>query len=166
MQKPGVLDFPSACIKLLMTILDEGISQLKSGFDIPLGLQLFLQNAFRLLYTLWSNSKTSEVGGRIAGSATNSSCVKYRRCPSRIKNRMTALLKCVEIEWKITDEFNYIFRMHNERLLYYRKANTFGSQDFSVLNGVQYELDLKMRQLKHLKTRHFFFCWTQVKYKT
>lgn len=119
MQQPGVLDFPSNCTKSLVTILDEGISQLKSGMDIPPGQQRLLQNAYRLLYALCSNPKTSEVVLRFLRACNefllrHISALPFKNVENPcVLNQMTGLLKCVAIELKITAGHSQVKQFKN-----------------------------------------------------
>lgn len=62
LQQPGVMEFPSNCIKSLITILDDGLEQMKMGLNLAVGGQdRLIQSAYRLLYSLCFNSKTSSV---------------------------------------------------------------------------------------------------------
>lgn len=62
LQQPGVMEFPSNCIKSLITILDDGLEQMKMGLNLTVGGQdRLIQSAYRLLYSLCFNSKTSSV---------------------------------------------------------------------------------------------------------
>lgn len=108
LQQPGVMDFPSHCMKSLVTILDDGINNTKSGFDTSFGQQRLLQNAYRLLYALCSNQRTSEVVLRFLRACTDFlrrhvSALPFRNVNNPcVLNQMTGLLKCVAIELKIT----------------------------------------------------------------
>lgn len=108
LQQPGVLDFPSNCTKSLITILDDGIQQMKSGIEIPFNQQRLLQNGYRLLYSLCSNYKTSEVILRFLRECKefllrHISVLPFQRHEnSFVLNQMTGLLKCVAIDLKIT----------------------------------------------------------------
>lgn len=108
LQQPGVLDFPSNCTKSLITILDEGIQQLKSGIEIPFNQQRLLQNGYHLLYTLCSNQKTSEVILRFLRECKEFLLRHISMLPFHnhdnpfVLNQMTGLLKCVSIELKVT----------------------------------------------------------------
>lgn len=119
MQQPGVLDFPSNCTKSLVTILDEGIGQLKSGMDIPFGQQRLLQNAYRLLYALCSNQKTSEVVLRFLRACNefllrHISALPFKNVDNPcVLNQMTGLLKCVAIELKITAGHSQVKQFKN-----------------------------------------------------
>lgn len=80
LQQPGVLDFPSNCMKSLVTILDEGLEvktffffklcfflifsfwqYLKTSNEIDSGYATLMQNAYRLLNLLCFDSRTSDV---------------------------------------------------------------------------------------------------------
>lgn len=108
LQQPGVLDFPSNCTKSLITILDEGIQQIKSGIEIPFNQQRLFQNGYHLLYTLCSNQKTSEVILRFLRECKEFLLRHISMLPFHsydnpfVLNQMTGLLKCVAIELKIT----------------------------------------------------------------
>lgn len=119
LQQPGVLDFPSNCTKSLVTILDEGIAQLKSGMDTPFGQQRLLQNAYRLLYALCSNQKTSEVVLRFLRACNefllrHISALPFKNVDNPcVLNQMTGLLKCVAIELKITAGHSQVKQFKN-----------------------------------------------------
>lgn len=119
LQQPGVLDFPSNCTKSLITILDEGIFQLKSGMEISFGQQRLLQNAYRLLYALCSNQKTSEVTLRFLRSSNEFLLRHIATLPFRgfenpfVLNQMTGLLKCVAIELKVTAGHSQVKQFKN-----------------------------------------------------
>lgn len=119
MQQPGVLDFPSNCTKSLLTILDDAITQLKAGIEIPSAQQRLLQNAYRLLYTLCSNPKTSEVILRFLRASNEFLLRHIATLPFRnvdnpcVLNQMTGLLKCVAIELKITAGHNQVKQFKN-----------------------------------------------------
>lgn len=119
LQQPGVLDFPSNCTKSLITILDEGIQQLKSGLKIPFNQQRLLQNGYRLLYTLCSNHKTSEVILRFLRACNEFLLRHISALPFQsyenpfVLNQMTGLLKCVAIELKITASNNQVKQFKN-----------------------------------------------------
>lgn len=119
LQQPGVLDFPSNCTKSLVTILDEGILQIKSGMEIPIGQQRLLQNGYRLLYALCSNQKTSEVILRFLRSSNDFLLRHISALPFRgyensfVLNQMTGLLKCVAIELKVTAGHNQVKQFKN-----------------------------------------------------
>lgn len=119
LQQPGVLDFPSNCTKSLVTILDEGIAQLKSGVEISFGQQRLLQNAYRLLYALCSNQKTSEVVLRFLRSSNEFLLRHISSLPFRgfenafVLNQMTGLLKCVAIELKVTAGHSQVKQFKN-----------------------------------------------------
>lgn len=119
LQQPGVLDFPSNCTKSLITILDEGISQLKSGIDNSFGQQRLLQNAYRLLYALSSNQKTSEVILRFLRSSNEFLLRHVSALPFNgyenpfVLNQMTGLLKSVAIELKVTAGHSQVKQFKN-----------------------------------------------------
>lgn len=119
LQQPGVLDFPSNCTKSLITILDEGILQLKSGMDIPFNQQRLLQNGYRLLYTMCSNHKTSEVILRFLRECKEFLLRHISMLPFHqydnpfVLNQMTGLLKCVAIELKITANHQQVKQFKN-----------------------------------------------------
>lgn len=119
LQQPGVLDFPSNCTKSLITILDEGIQQLKHGIEIPFNQQRLMQNAYRLLFTLCSNHKTSEVILRFLRECKefllrHISVLPFQHydCPL-VLNQMTGLLKCVAIELKLTANHQQVKQFKN-----------------------------------------------------
>lgn len=119
LQQPGVLDFPSNCTKSLITILDEGIQQLKVGIEIPFNQQRLLQNGYRLLYTLCSNHKTSEVILRFLRECKefllrHISVLPFQHYDNPfVLNQMTGLLKCVAIELKITANHQQVKQFKN-----------------------------------------------------
>lgn len=108
LQQPGVLDYPSHCMKSLVTILDDGINNSKSGLEVTFGQQRLLQNAYRLLYALCSNQRTSEVVLRFLRACNDFLRRHISALPFKtdhnpaVLNQMTGLLKCVAIELKIT----------------------------------------------------------------
>lgn len=119
LQQPGVLDFPSNCTKSLITILDEGIQQLKVGIEIPINQQRLLQNGYRLLYTLCSNQKTSEVILRFLRECKefllrHISVLPFQHYDNPfVLNQMTGLLKCVAIELRITANHQQVKQFKN-----------------------------------------------------
>lgn len=119
LQQPGVLDFPSNCTKSLITILDEGIHQLKVGIEIPFNQQRLLQNGYRLLYALCSNHKTSEVILRFLRECKefllrHISVLPFQHYDNPfVLNQMTGLLKCVAIELKITANHQQVKQFKN-----------------------------------------------------
>lgn len=119
LQQPGVLDFPSNCTKSLITILDEGIQQLKFGIEIPFNQRRLLQNGYRLLYSLCSNHKTSEVILRFLRECKefllrHISVLPFQHCDSPlVLNQMTGLLKCVAIELKLTANHQQVKQFKN-----------------------------------------------------
>lgn len=119
LQQPGVLDFPSNCTKSLITILDEGIHQLKIGIEIPFNQQRLLQNGYRLMYTLCSNHKTSEVILRFLRECKefllrHISVLPFQHYENPfVLNQMTGLLKCVAIELKITANHQQVKQFKN-----------------------------------------------------
>lgn len=119
LQQPGVLDFPSNCTKSLITILDEGVQQLKFGIEIPFNQQRLLQNGYRLLYTLCSNHKTSEVILRFLRECKefllrHISVLPFQHYENPfVLNQMTGLLKCVAIELKITANHQQVKQFKN-----------------------------------------------------
>lgn len=119
LQQPGVLDFPSNCTKSLITILDEGIQQLKAGIEIPFNQQRLFQNGYRLLYTLCSNQKTSEVILRFLRECKEFLLRHISMLPFHhyenpfVLNQMTGLLKCVAIELKITANHQQVKQFKN-----------------------------------------------------
>ncbi|XP_037026300.1 nuclear pore complex protein Nup205 [Bradysia coprophila] len=108
LQQPGVLDFPSNCIKSLVTILDEALENRKSGFDMASTYSRLIQNAYHLLHSLCYNSKTSDVVLRFLRSCNDFFCRHIAAMPFRSTengyalNQMTGLLKSLAIELKIT----------------------------------------------------------------
>lgn len=119
LQQPGVLDFPSNCTKSLITILDEGIQQLKIGIEIPFNQQRLLQNGYRLLYTLCSNNKTSEVILRFLRECKefllrHISVLPFQHYDNPfVLNQMTGLLKCVAIELRLTSNHQQVKQFKN-----------------------------------------------------
>lgn len=119
LQQPGVLDFPSNCTKSLITILDESIQQLKNGIEIPFNQQRLLQNGYRLLYTLCSNNKTSEVILRFLRECKefllrHISILPFHHYENPfVLNQMTGLLKCVAIELKLTANHQQVKQFKN-----------------------------------------------------
>lgn len=119
LQQPGVLDFPSNCTKSLITILDEGMQQLKVGIEIPFNQQRLLQNGYRLLYTLCSNHKTSEVILRFLRECKefllrHISVLPFQHYDNPfVLNQMTGLLKCVAIELRITANHQQVKQFKN-----------------------------------------------------
>lgn len=105
LQQPGVLDFPSNCMKSLVSILDEGLDRFKMRTESQHRL---LQNAYQLLYALCSNTRTSEVVLRFLRSCSDFLSRHIAALPFRdsdnlyVRNQMTGLLKCVAIELKVT----------------------------------------------------------------
>lgn len=112
LQQPGVLDYPSHCMKSLVTIMDDGINNSKSGLETSFGQQRLLQNAYRLLYALCSNQRTTEVVLRFLRACNDFLKRHVSALPFRgannpcVLNQMTGLLKCVAIELKITSVNN------------------------------------------------------------
>lgn len=105
LQQPGVLDFPSNCMKSLVSILDEGLDLFKSRTESH---QRLLQNAYQLLYALCSNTGTSDVVLRFLRNCNDFlsrhiSALPFRHAQNPcVLNQMTGLLKCVAIELKVT----------------------------------------------------------------
>lgn len=60
-QQAAVSDSPSNCTKSLITLLDEGIQNLKAGIKVSLSQQRLIQNSYRLLNKLCSSDQTSDV---------------------------------------------------------------------------------------------------------
>lgn len=119
LQQPGVLDFPSNCMKSLVTILDEGLDILKSGTETSFGHQRLLQNAYQLLYALCSNQKTSDVVLRFLRTCSDFLSRHISALPFKnvqnpcVLNQMTGLLKCVAIELKLTAANGQVKRFEN-----------------------------------------------------
>lgn len=119
LQQPGVLDFPSNCTKSLISILDENIQQLKAGIEIPFNQQRLYQNAYRLLYALCSNYKTSEVILRFLRECKefllrHISVLPFHHYDNPfVLNQMTGLLKCVAIELKLTANHQQVKQFKN-----------------------------------------------------
>lgn len=143
LQQPGVLDFPSNCTKSLITILDEGIQQQKSGIDVAFSQKRLLQNGYRLLYTLCSNQKTSEVILRFLRACNEFLLRHISALPFHnyenpfVSNQMTGLLKCVAIELKITANHNQVkqFKNLSDVLLGTVKADAINGND-SVMHDL------------------------------
>lgn len=141
LQQPGVLDFPSNCTKSLITILDEVIHQLKAGIEIPFNQQRLLQNGYRLLYTLCSNYKTSEVILRFLRECKefllrHISVLPFQHYDNPfVLNQMTGLLKCVAIELKITANHQQVKQFKNLSDVLLGTVKTETSADGNQLDG-------------------------------
>lgn len=104
LQQPGVLDFPSNCMKSLVSILDERLDLAKPRTNVQ---QRLLQNAYQLLYVLCSNERTSDVVLRFLRNcndflARHISALPFPEAQNPyVLNQMTGLLKCVAIELKV-----------------------------------------------------------------
>lgn len=61
LQQPGVMDFPSNCIKSLITILDGGLERMQSGVALSIGHDRLIKSCYQLLYSLCYNNNTSDV---------------------------------------------------------------------------------------------------------
>lgn len=105
LQQPGVLDFPSNCMKSLVSILDERLDATKPCAHEN---QRLIQNAYQLLYVLCSNTRTSDVVLRFLRNCNDFLARHISALPFAdahdpcVLNQMTGLLKCVAIELKVT----------------------------------------------------------------
>lgn len=119
MQQPGVMEFPSNCTKSLISILDEGIDQMRSNRP-PIGAQgRLIECGYQLLYALCFNNKTSDVVLRFLRSCNDFFCRHLSALPflhgrtACALGQMTGLLRCAAIELKITANNNQVTQFSN-----------------------------------------------------
>lgn len=92
---------------------------MRSGQEFPIGHDRLIQSAYRLLYSLCYNSKTSDVVLRFLRSCNDFFCRHISALPfinpqnDCVLNQMTGLLKCVAIELKITASNNQVTQFGN-----------------------------------------------------
>lgn len=136
LQQPGVMEFPSNCIKSLITLLDDGIEQLRNGRQLIYARVRLIERAYRLLFALCHNHKTSDVVLRFLRSCNDFLCRHLAALPLMVAaavvaaaagadntggcgtstcrlGQMTGLLRCVAIELKTTAQNNQVTQFSN-----------------------------------------------------
>lgn len=119
LQQPGVMDFPSTCIKSLITILDNHLDAIRGGEEPTNAQNKLVEAAYHLLYSLCLNVKTSEVILRFLRSCNDFLGRHLSELPfdgrpnARVLNQMTGLLKCVAIEAKQIAANNHLSQFGN-----------------------------------------------------
>lgn len=127
LQQPGVMDFPSTCIKSLVTILDNHLQAIKTQqVEVSKKQEKLIEAAYNLMHALCFNAQTSEVilrflrscndffGRHTAELLTFHRQQQQQEPPSpRTLNQMTGLMKCVAIELKQIAANNHLSQFGN-----------------------------------------------------
>lgn len=132
LQQPGVMNFPSNCIKSLLTLLDGHVERLRSDGPAPVSLAQarLTESGYRLLYALCHGPKTADVVLRFLRSCNDFLGRHLAALPAIVRQtngadgdgdggaaaplatsalgQMTGLLRCVAIELKITAQNNQV----------------------------------------------------------
>lgn len=147
-QHPGVMNFPTTCMKSLITMLDHSLDYMKNdNYPNNIAYEKLIGNGYFLLYSLCLNSRTSEPVLRFLRSCNDFLYRHIKALPfknfenPRILNQMTGLLKCVAIELKMSASNNQITQFANHcKVLLGVVQNTY-LEDISGKNTTIYNLN-------------------------
>lgn len=148
LQQAGVLDFPSTCSKSLVNMLDQYLDNVKAGRVMTDERLKMIESAYNLLYCLCFNFRTSDVFMRFLRSASSDFlCRHVSQLPfagdgHHVLNQMTALLKSVAIELKMSAEKNQLSHFGNlcKVLLGIGSANTYNDSIQVELSHYQHSM--------------------------